>query len=139
MSKELKTKDQLRKEVGKRLKELRLQKGKTQADIAGILGLDRASVSNHEIGRALPKKEELLVLAKFYGTTTDYILGHTDNKETPDPYENEREFLTAIDLSTDEEIKNRFIFEIDGQEVTEEEFKRMVAAVRSERLYRKNP
>lgn len=79
------------------------------------------------------------MLAKFYGTTTDYILGHTDNKETPDPYENEREFLTAIDLSTDEEIKNRFIFEIDGQEVTEEEFKRMVAAVRSERLYRKNP
>ncbi|QJC52760.1 helix-turn-helix transcriptional regulator [Paenibacillus albicereus] len=139
MSKELK------KEVGKRLKELRTNRNLMQSDVAEALKVDRASVSNYEIGRALPKKDALLILADLYGTTTDYLLGKTDdpdqhNKKTPDPYLNEREFLTAIDLSSsDEEVQKQFSFVIDGEEITEEEFKRMIAAVRSERLYRKSP
>ncbi|ALA12563.1 transcriptional regulator [Paenibacillus phage Xenia] len=38
---------------------------------------------------------------------------------------------------SDEQIKNKFSFTIDGRELSEEEFQRMLAAVRAERLYRK--
>ncbi|MNW46574.1 Helix-turn-helix domain protein [compost metagenome] len=61
-------------------------------------------------------------------------------KESPASYTAEKElFDKSLELS-DEEIKSRYDFKIDGRELTEEEYKRMIAAVRAERLYRdQNP
>ncbi|WEK53298.1 MAG: helix-turn-helix transcriptional regulator [Candidatus Cohnella colombiensis] len=52
------------------------------------------------------------------------------------PATNEQELLdSAVELS-DEEVKERFKFKIDGRDLTEEEYKRMIAAVRAERFYK---
>ncbi|WP_052647002.1 helix-turn-helix domain-containing protein [Paenibacillus terrae] len=58
------------------------------------------------------------------------------SKKSPPSYETERElFEISLELS-DEEIKERYDFKVDGRELTEEEYQRMIAAVRAERLYR---
>lgn len=44
-------------------------------------------------------------------------------------------FNKSLELSN-EDIKDTFEFKIDGRELTEEEYQRMIAAVRAERLYR---
>ncbi|WP_074048665.1 helix-turn-helix domain-containing protein [Paenibacillus ihumii] len=71
-------------------------------------------------------------------TKADFIQFLKKNivKESPAPNEAEKElFDRSLDLS-DEEIKQRFDFKVDGHDLTEEEYQRMIAAVRAERLYR---
>ncbi|MEK5477556.1 helix-turn-helix transcriptional regulator [Paenibacillus sp. FSL R5-0407] len=59
-------------------------------------------------------------------------------KESSASYTTERElFDKSLELS-DKEIKKRFDFKVDGRELTEEEFARMIAAVRSDRQYRED-
>ena len=59
----------------KRLRELREDRDKTQTDIAKILGMKHSQYSRYENGiRDIPL-DSLITLAKYYGVSTDYILG----------------------------------------------------------------
>ena len=58
-----------------RLKELRLERGLSQADIATMLGLDRSSYTYYELGKSQPTLHTLIVLADYYNVTMDYLLG----------------------------------------------------------------
>lgn len=61
-----------------RLRDLREDKDMAQKEVAAMLGIDQRVYSNYEIGkRALPIKH-LIKLADFYKTSTDYILGRTN-------------------------------------------------------------
>lgn len=63
----------------KRLKDLREDKDEKQIAIAKLLNITRQQYSLYETGkRDLPIKY-LSILAKFYNTSSDYILGLTDN------------------------------------------------------------
>ena len=63
----------------KRLRDLREDKDEKQITIAKLLNITRQQYSLYETGkRDLPIKY-LSILAKFYNTSTDYILGLTDN------------------------------------------------------------
>lgn len=63
----------------KRLRDLREDKDEKQIAIAKLLNITRQQYSLYETGkRDLPIKY-LGILAKFYNTSTDYILGLTDN------------------------------------------------------------
>ncbi|GIO03448.1 hypothetical protein J5TS2_41160 [Brevibacillus halotolerans] len=53
-------------------------------------------------------------------------------KENSDPYKNEKEFLANIDLS-DEDLRKKFKVVMDGRELTEKEWKKLVAFLRLER------
>lgn len=53
-------------------------------------------------------------------------------KKTPDPLENEKEFVSKIELS-DEELVKQFKLSVDGRELSEKEFRRIIAQVRMER------
>ena len=65
----------------KRMKDLREDNDLKQEDIARILRTTKQSYSNYERGyRKLPI-DDLIILADFYGVSTDYILGRTDNPE----------------------------------------------------------
>lgn len=66
------------KTVGERLKELRLNGGFTQQDIADELQIDRSNYSKYELGKLEISIEMLIALAKFYGVTADYIIGLED-------------------------------------------------------------
>lgn len=61
-----------------RLKELRLEKGITQDKLAEETGLSQAALARWENGLRSPAAYALVILAKYFGVTTDYLLGVTD-------------------------------------------------------------
>ena len=66
-----------------RLKDLREDNDLVQKQVAAYLGIDQRVYSNYEIGKREIPTRFVVALAKFYGTSTDYILNLTNN---PNPY-----------------------------------------------------
>lgn len=62
-----------------RLRDLREDKGLTQNEIGELLYIRQSVYSRYELGIGTLPLEYLLILADFYRTSTDYILGRTDN------------------------------------------------------------
>ena len=63
-----------------RIKDLREDNDVTQKEIASYLHIKQNTYSQYENGlRQLPI-DTLIALAKYYKTSTDYILNLTDNK-----------------------------------------------------------
>ena len=67
-----------------RIKDLREDNNLTQAEIAQYLHIKQNTYSQYENGQRQLPLSYLIALAKFYKTSTDYILGLTDNKEKLD-------------------------------------------------------
>lgn len=63
----------------KRLREQREQKKMTQGELGKIFGVDRATISRYETGDRDPDSELVRKFADFFGVTTDYLLGRTDD------------------------------------------------------------
>lgn len=68
----------------KRIRDLREDNDLLQKDIAKILETTQQYYSEYEKGKRTIPTEHIIKLAKFYGTSTDYILGLTNIKN---PYE----------------------------------------------------
>ncbi len=58
-----------------RLKELRQEKGLSQAQLAKATGISTGAIGFWETGERVPNAQAVIVLAKFFGVTTDYLLG----------------------------------------------------------------
>ncbi len=67
-----------------RIRELREDNDLTQTQIATMLNCTQQTYSRYETGEITIDIYNLIKLAKFYNTSTDYLLGLTDN---PKPYE----------------------------------------------------
>lgn len=67
-----------------RLKDLREDHDLVQKEIAAVLGIDQRVYSNYETGKREIPTRLLVILADYYNTSTDYILGRTNN---PKPYQ----------------------------------------------------
>lgn len=61
--------------VADRIKMLREKSGLKQADLARILGISRSGVNAWEMGLTVPSTQYVVELAKFFGVSTDYLLG----------------------------------------------------------------
>ena len=61
-----------------RLKEIREDKDLLQSDIAKILNVSQVAYSYYEIGKRQLPIDLLKKLARYYQTSTDYLLGLTD-------------------------------------------------------------
>ena len=66
-----------------RLKDLREDRDLVQKEVAAYLGIDQRVYSNYETGKREIPTRFVIALADFYKTSTDYILGRTNN---PKPY-----------------------------------------------------
>lgn len=66
-----------------RIKELRIEKGILQSDLAKRLKMGQATVSNWETGRHEPDQNALLEMSKIFDASIDYILGNSDIKKAP--------------------------------------------------------
>ena len=64
-----------------RLKELREESGLTQQTVAEYLNVKQNTYSQYENGHRQLPIDFLIALAKYYNTSTDYILGLTDEKK----------------------------------------------------------
>lgn len=74
-----------------RLKEIREDKDLLQKDIAKVLNIPQQSYSRYELGIIKMPIEKYEVLAKFYNTSVDYLIGITDiNKPYPKSYLNKK-------------------------------------------------
>ena len=58
-----------------RLLDLRHDADKTQKGIAALVGIDQRVYSNYETGKREMTLQYPKVLADYYGTTIDYIVG----------------------------------------------------------------
>ncbi len=67
-----------------RLRDLREDRDLSQKDVAKILNTTQQQYSKYELGIRLIPIDKLDILATFYETNTDYILGRT-NIKTPYP------------------------------------------------------
>lgn len=63
----------------KRIRDLREDSDKTQTEIAEHLGISQTMYARYERGANELPIRHLIKLADFYGVSTDYILGRTDN------------------------------------------------------------
>jgi len=64
----------------KNLKEVRMQKGLSQKQMAELLGVSYRTYQNYELMTREPKLEILIRIADLYNVSLDYLVGRTDKK-----------------------------------------------------------
>jgi HTH-type transcriptional regulator, competence development regulator len=67
--------------LGKRLKYLREKNNFSQKRVADSLGISNTQLSRYESGDRKPEPELITQFADYYGVTTDYLHGRTDEPE----------------------------------------------------------
>lgn len=75
--------------IGQKIINLREHKNWTQRELANRIGLNSSVMNRIESGDRPIKDFELDKIASVLDTTTDYLLGRTDN---PEPFNNKDEF-----------------------------------------------
>ena len=80
---------ELRTEILKysRIRDLRIDRGFTQEQIAQLLHIKQNTYSQYEIGILNYPLDTVVQLAEFYGVSVDYLVGLTD---LPEPYPRKR-------------------------------------------------
>lgn len=98
-----------------RLKQLRLERGLLQSDIAKVIKKSERTVGFYETGERDMNTETLSTLADFFNVSIDYLLGKTNIRNIEDEfkfaYHKEMEGLTEDEIKEALEfykvIKNR--------------------------------
>ena len=64
-----------------RIKALRCERGMTQEALGKVIEVKPDSIYTYEKGKNYPEVRNLIILADYFGVSTDYLLGRTDNPE----------------------------------------------------------
>lgn len=90
---------------GDKLKQLRLEAGMTQTDLAKKLSITKSVVSYYELQERTPSPDVLIQLADIFHVTTDYLLGidHKKMIDVSDLTDEDMHFL----LITIETLRNK--------------------------------
>lgn len=62
------------------LKEIRIEHGYTQAELARKIGMDQNNYSKYERGEREIGRKTIIKLCQVYNISADYLLGLTDEK-----------------------------------------------------------
>ena len=62
-----------------RLRDLREDRDMNQTQVAKFLGMSQTGYSKYETGENDVPTRVLIMLARFYGVSIDYLLGETNN------------------------------------------------------------
>lgn len=124
--------------LGKRLKQLREEKEKTQTEIAQLLQITAQAYSNYERDLRIPDAAMLQKLGDYFNVTIDYLLGRSNiRKPISNPYnltEQELELFEKIKCDPEISILFHDLKNADNAEIKEllhswdfikEQFKRM--------------
>lgn len=72
--------------LGERLKNLRLEKGVSQTELAKQFNIARSTLSQYESNQRTPSDEIKIKLSEYFNVSVDYLLGKTDFRNyTEDP------------------------------------------------------
>jgi transcriptional regulator with XRE-family HTH domain len=91
-----------KKTIGERMKELRMNKGMTNGQLANRLGCSRNTITNYETGQTPPSLEIIQEYHQFFGVSYEYLI---DGKE----YSNE-DFVNEFEKLP--RRKQKFIMEM---------------------------
>lgn len=101
--------------LGRRIKELREEKGVTQKELASYLGVTDRSVGYYESEERTPPPDILDKIANYFNVSVDYLLGrentkhiHNHNKSLED-YIKEAESLMLFGDIVDEKDKEAIL------------------------------
>lgn len=86
--------------IGDRLTALRNKKNKRVVDVSNELKINRYTYTDWETGRRKPRGSKLVMLAKYYDTTVDYITGNIDD-DTPNDVVELRKLLDGAQIVMD--------------------------------------
>lgn len=67
-----------------RLIRLRKERGLTQEELADVIQKRRSTLSGYESEGKEPDFDTVCLLAKYFGVSTDYLLGHSDERNNVD-------------------------------------------------------
>ena len=88
------------------LKKIREKRKITQIKLSTEVEVSQEAISAYESGKALPSVETLIKLANYLNTSTDYLLGLTDNDlKINDIKNNDYDELISIYNKLDKDAK----------------------------------
>lgn len=61
-----------------RLREIRIERGISQEEIAKAIGVSRSTYTNYELGNREPSLTILVKICDFFDVSADYLLGRID-------------------------------------------------------------
>ena len=64
------------------IKDIRIRKGLTQAEVAAAIGVSSVVYSRYETGSRQPSVDTLVQMADLFGVTVDYLLGRKDIEDS---------------------------------------------------------
>lgn len=81
----------------KNLRKLRMNKGVSQQTLADFLGMSQQAINRYERHKVEPDIYTLILLADYFNTTVDYLIGHTptESPETSEPTKEEWALLRS--------------------------------------------
>lgn len=93
-----------------KIRELRKQRRLSQTDLAKQIHVSQATVTSWETGRADPSSSALNALADFFGVSSDYLLGRTDQPTSDNELtKNQKLIAYSIDPDTSDEERDAII------------------------------
>ena len=92
-----------------RLRELRLNKGLRQEQVAKLIGVNKSAISTYENDTRQPSFEILVRLANLYRVSTDYLLGQTNSRSVDLTGLTEQEAALVCELVETQTKKNEII------------------------------
>lgn len=69
--------EEIRRQIGHRLRVRRVDRNMLQKDLAEAVGIDQTQVSAWEGGRRVMRVEDAMKVAKVLGTTVAYLVGES--------------------------------------------------------------
>lgn len=82
-----------------RLKKLRLKNDLTQSDLAEKLNVAKSTIAGYEKGFRKPQIKALNEMARIFNTSTDYLLGISDDPMPAEPSKDLAELLRIPDYT----------------------------------------
>lgn len=61
-----------------RLKELREEKNISQMELGVLTGISQSAIGRYELKERMPTIDNVISLCKFFGVTSDYLIGLED-------------------------------------------------------------
>jgi transcriptional regulator with XRE-family HTH domain len=84
--------------LGGRIKRLRKNKDKTQEQVAAALLLNRRAIGSYERNEREPSLDTIVLLARYFHVSTDYLLGVARNRTINASGLTEKEYLVMKEL-----------------------------------------
>jgi transcriptional regulator with XRE-family HTH domain len=124
--------------LGNKLKKLREARSLTQAEIAAEIGVSRERYNQYENNRRAPDYDTLVILAKSFNVSTDYLLGRTNDplpvRDVDQDLHDEHDYNKELDaFLNDDEMSSMFY---DYKNWTEEEKRNLLNILKGQEALR---